>query len=264
MFTPKANQAKLSGFNQISFPFISSSFMLNVLPILPIAALSQYLFGPLLFVLSLFMILLILVQRGKGGGLTGALGGPGGQSVFGSKAGDLFTRITVVVAAVWIFLLAFAVYWYNEDSLSSALGGIEDASTVNIGAGDADATPAAPTVGEANVGDLGSGEMMSETPDSATGTDATAPAAETPATATETPAADVPAATEMVDKPAETPPVTPTDAPSGIPPETPAPGSESVPTPEVPADSVPKTEAPEAPSSQTPSPPAPAPSEPAK
>ena len=40
----------------------------------------------LLFMSSIFLMLLILVQRGKGGGLTGALGGMGGQSAFGSKA----------------------------------------------------------------------------------------------------------------------------------------------------------------------------------
>jgi preprotein translocase subunit SecG len=58
--------------------------------------------------IALFLILLILVQRGRGGGLTGALGGMGGQSAFGTKAGDVFTRVTIVVAACWI-LLSMAV-----------------------------------------------------------------------------------------------------------------------------------------------------------
>jgi preprotein translocase subunit SecG len=62
------------------------------------------LIGILILVVSIFMILLILVQRGKGGGLTGALGGMGGQSAFGTRAGDLFTRITVVTAIIWISL----------------------------------------------------------------------------------------------------------------------------------------------------------------
>lgn len=62
---------------------------------------------------SLFLILLILVQRGRGGGLTGALGGPGGQSAFGTKAGDLFTRITSFVALGWITLCAFTVWLYS-------------------------------------------------------------------------------------------------------------------------------------------------------
>ncbi|WP_164101600.1 preprotein translocase subunit SecG [Candidatus Laterigemmans baculatus] len=68
------------------------------------------LFGWLMGLLSVFLILLVLVQRGRGGGLTGALGGPGGQSAFGSKAGDMFTRITFVVAGVWILLCALAMW----------------------------------------------------------------------------------------------------------------------------------------------------------
>ncbi len=88
-----------------------------------LAALGQYFFGIVIFVLSIFLVLLVLVQRGRGGGLTGALGGPGGQSAFGTKAGDLFTRITVVVAAVWIFSCAAAVYFLKEPGLTGLTGG---------------------------------------------------------------------------------------------------------------------------------------------
>lgn len=62
-----------------------------------------------LFVLSLFLILLVLIQRGKGGGLAGAFGGMGGSSAFGSRAGDFFTRFTVGVAVVWIFLIMIQI-----------------------------------------------------------------------------------------------------------------------------------------------------------
>ena len=58
----------------------------------------------LMFVAALFLIVLILLQRGRGGGLAGALGGMGGQSAFGSKAGDMFTKITSGVAIFWILL----------------------------------------------------------------------------------------------------------------------------------------------------------------
>ena len=58
----------------------------------------------LLPVLSVFLILLILVQRGRGGGLVGAFGGAGGQSAFGAKAGDVFTKITVVTVSIWILI----------------------------------------------------------------------------------------------------------------------------------------------------------------
>lgn len=58
----------------------------------------------LLLLTSLFMILLVLIQRGRGGGLAGAFGGMGGQSAFGTRAGDVFTKITVVVAIIFILL----------------------------------------------------------------------------------------------------------------------------------------------------------------
>lgn len=67
----------------------------------------------LLFCTSLFLMLLVLVQRGKGGGLTGALGGMGGQSAFGSKAGDAFTKITIITAAIWIGLCMVTIAWFN-------------------------------------------------------------------------------------------------------------------------------------------------------
>lgn len=54
------------------------------------------------FVGSLFLIVLVLIQRGKGGGLAGAFGGMGGSSAFGTRAGDTFTRITVGAMIGWI------------------------------------------------------------------------------------------------------------------------------------------------------------------
>ena len=66
----------------------------------------------LLVLLSLFLICLVLIQRGKGGGLAGAFGGVGGSSAFGTKAGDVFTRVTIIVAAVWI--LADACSWSSS------------------------------------------------------------------------------------------------------------------------------------------------------
>ncbi|MCY2984780.1 MAG: preprotein translocase subunit SecG [Planctomycetota bacterium] len=84
----------------------------------PLAMLSQYVFGPALFLLSLFIVLIILLQRGRGGGLTGALGGAGGASAFGVKAGDIFTRITAVAVLLWIVLCALTCFWYLPDNLN--------------------------------------------------------------------------------------------------------------------------------------------------
>lgn len=78
--------------------------------------------------IAVFLILLILVQRGRGGGLTGALGGMGGQSAFGTKAGDVFTRVTVVVAACWILLSMGALKVFT--SASGKIAGIGSGSVI--------------------------------------------------------------------------------------------------------------------------------------
>lgn len=80
--------------------------------LLPLWAVPAWVPGILNIVLLLtgvFLILLVLIQRGKGGGLAGAFGGAGGSSAFGSRAGDAFTRITIYTAAVWILLIMFLI-----------------------------------------------------------------------------------------------------------------------------------------------------------
>lgn len=84
----------------------------------------SFLINTLLFVLGLFLILLVLVQRGRGGGLAGALGGAGGQSAFGTKAGDVFTKVTIVTAAIWILLCAAAVKYYRPTPEANPFAGV--------------------------------------------------------------------------------------------------------------------------------------------
>ena len=73
----------------------------------------------ILLPLAAFLILLILIQRGKGGGLIGALGGAGGSSPFGSRAGDQFTRLTIYVAIVWLLLTMIQVKAIQYDARES-------------------------------------------------------------------------------------------------------------------------------------------------
>ena len=54
--------------------------------------------------ISLFMILLVLVQKGRGGGLAAAFGGMGGNTAFGSKTGDVLTWTTAVVFGIFVVL----------------------------------------------------------------------------------------------------------------------------------------------------------------
>jgi preprotein translocase subunit SecG len=86
--------------------------------------LAQWLLLVVLCVTAIFLIVLVLIQRGKGGGLAGALGGMGGQSAFGTKAGDLFTKITIGVAFFWILLCLCSgkILTPREGPLDQAMG----------------------------------------------------------------------------------------------------------------------------------------------
>lgn len=97
----------------------------------------------LLVVTSLFLICLVLIQRGRGGGLAGAFGGVGGSSAFGTKAGDVFTRVTIVAAVVW-FLLAIIQVVLNNQGRESAFaieGDLSRTLPVAPGTKDTTATP---------------------------------------------------------------------------------------------------------------------------
>ncbi len=91
----------------------------------------QYVFGILMSFTSLFVILLVLVQRGRGGGLAGALGGMGGQSAFGAKAGDTFTKITVVAASFWIILCLAGVWNFGKKSSKLDITGNNEATSAS-------------------------------------------------------------------------------------------------------------------------------------
>ena len=95
----------------------------------------RFLLGFMLVATSIFLILLVLIQRGRGGGLAGALGGMGGQSAFGTKAGDLFTKITIGVAAFWILLciLSINVLGTQQSLFSTNLGGSAPAALEGLG-----------------------------------------------------------------------------------------------------------------------------------
>jgi preprotein translocase subunit SecG len=115
----------------------------------------EIVFKIVLFLIALFMILLILVQKGRGGGLAGALGGPGGSSAFGAKAGDAFTKITAYTALVWMFVCITATLYFSSGGAAAGGGekfeGLDQRRSVSAPA-DTDAgadldTPADPGVG---------------------------------------------------------------------------------------------------------------------
>jgi preprotein translocase subunit SecG len=78
----------------------------------------DYLLLTVLGLTSFLLMGIVLLQRGRGGGLAGAFGGLGGQSAFGTKAGDVFTKITIGITVFWVFLAGgsgFALRYYEEN-----------------------------------------------------------------------------------------------------------------------------------------------------
>jgi preprotein translocase subunit SecG len=63
-----------------------------------------YLTMILFLTVCLFLILLVLIQKGRGGGLASAFGGAGGNTAFGSKTGDVLTWATSIVFGIFLVL----------------------------------------------------------------------------------------------------------------------------------------------------------------
>lgn len=97
------------------------------------------LLGILTFVLilvSLFIVLVVLAQKSKDGGMGAALGGGAAEAAFGAETGNVLSKSTIV-AAILFFVLAFALY----------LGKLYESKHPSAGAGSSlptIAVPAAP------------------------------------------------------------------------------------------------------------------------
>lgn len=64
----------------------------------------QWFFSAAIIGVCAILMLIVLIQRGRGQGLAGAFGGGGGGGAFGAKTGDVFTVITVALAGVFLTL----------------------------------------------------------------------------------------------------------------------------------------------------------------
>jgi preprotein translocase subunit SecG len=64
---------------------------------------------------ALILILVVLIQKGRGGGLSSAFGGLGG-SLLGTKTGDFLTWVTISVVALWLLLSVVAAKWFKPEA----------------------------------------------------------------------------------------------------------------------------------------------------
>ncbi len=78
---------------------------------------------------SLLLIGLVLLQKNRGSGLSGAFGGVGGHSAFGTKTGDVLTWITVGLAALFLVLNIAGNFAMREVDRSSPKPGTDIVET---------------------------------------------------------------------------------------------------------------------------------------
>ena len=89
------------------------------------------LLGVILFLISLFLVFIILIQRGKGGGIAGSLTGTA-QSAFGARGGDILMWLTLSLTIIWILLCCVTIFFYSrvQDAVAEGKDDADIPSTV--------------------------------------------------------------------------------------------------------------------------------------
>jgi preprotein translocase subunit SecG len=98
--------------------------------------------------IALLLVMIVLIQKAKGGGLSSAFGGMGASSLLGTKTGDVLTWVTISLAVVFLALGAVLVKYYRPSEPTDLRNPPAKApATATPGAGDAATTPATGAAG---------------------------------------------------------------------------------------------------------------------
>jgi len=90
-------------------PVLAVSFFMNVIAAVFIAC-------------AVVLILTVLIQKGKGGGLGGAFGGGLASGILGSKTGDFLTWVTITMVGVFLMLAVVMAKFYKPSVSDSGIG----------------------------------------------------------------------------------------------------------------------------------------------
>jgi preprotein translocase subunit SecG len=109
-----------------------------------------------LFVLvCLALMLIVLLQKGRGGGMAAAFGGSGASSLLGTKTGDFLTWVTICLVALFLVLAVLMGKFMRPTGVATPTLGTAGTSTQTPTAGSEQAAPvqegqpeAAPAAGE--------------------------------------------------------------------------------------------------------------------
>ncbi len=85
---------------------------MTVLPVLGVGLVMKVI-GVLFLLCAVALILIVLIQKGKGGGLSSAFGGGMAGGILGSKTGDVLTWVTIGLVSVLLLLALIMDKWYR-------------------------------------------------------------------------------------------------------------------------------------------------------
>ncbi len=89
-------------------------------------------------IICVSLILIVLLQAGKGGGLAGAFGGGGGQTFLGARgAADFLSKLTIYLAVAFMCLALILSLTYGKNKGGSGMPTPEEAPQGEV-SGDAD------------------------------------------------------------------------------------------------------------------------------
>jgi len=74
-----------------------------------------YFVGTLFLIICVLLIIVVLLQKGKGGGLGAAFGGMA-SSAFGTRVGDVFTWVTIILVALFLLLAIAAIMLFRPSA----------------------------------------------------------------------------------------------------------------------------------------------------
>jgi len=111
------------------------------LPLLAAAFIMKVIAG--VFVLcAVALVLIVLIQKGRGGGLGGVFGGGLASGILGSKTGDFLTWVTVSLVGLFLLLSGVMAKFYKP-TVSDFGGPAVQQQPVSPQQPEADQTPAA-------------------------------------------------------------------------------------------------------------------------
>ncbi len=96
---------------------------------------AEYILAIAFVLVALLLMALILLQKNRGSGLSGAFGGVGGHSAFGTKTGDFLTWVTVCLTAIFMGLAIGGNFLFDQTTQRTA-----QASPADTGSDGADSS----------------------------------------------------------------------------------------------------------------------------